>query len=63
MDTPLHSASLEWKLVSKTSMNDCAIYEYECKFADPSSTRKYRKTKVVSPQKESISCHQGMLLL
>lgn len=56
MVASLENFRIEWKLVSTKTEADCVTSEYECplprKYSD---SRKYHMTKVVTPQKESIS--------
>ena len=56
MVTSLENFKIKWKLVSSKTEVDCVTSEYECKLPSECSARKYHMTKVVSPQKESISC-------
>ncbi len=55
MVASLESLKLRWKLVSSSTEADCVTSEYECKLPGIYSERKYHMTKVVTPQKESIS--------
>ena len=49
------SFNLIWKLVSAKIETNCVTSEYECKLPGNFPNRKYHMTKVVSPQRESIS--------
>lgn len=52
----LESFKICWKLVSSKTEADCVTFEYECRLpSEYSDSRKYHMTKVVTPQKESIS--------
>jgi len=53
--TSFDNFNIRWKQVSSKIEADCVTYEYECKLPSKCSSRKYHMTKVVSPQKESIS--------
>ena len=55
MVASLDNFKLKWKLVSSNAEADCVTSEYECKLPGKCSNRKYHMTKVVTPQKESIS--------
>lgn len=55
MVASLDNFKLQWKLVSYNAEADCVTSEYECKLPGKCSNRKYHMTKVVTPQKESIS--------
>ncbi len=56
MVASLESFKLRWKLVSFKDEADCVTSEYECSLPkNYSDSRKYHMTKVVTPQKESIS--------
>lgn len=55
MVASLDNFKLQWKLVSYNAEADCVTSEYECKLPGKCSNRKYRMTKVVTPQNESIS--------
>ncbi len=55
MVTSLDDFKMKWKLVSSKTEVDCVTNEYECALPKQFHPRKYHMTKVVSPQKESIS--------
>lgn len=55
MVTSLDNFKLNWKQVSSKQEADCVTSEYECALPKQFQPRKYHMTKVVSPQKESIS--------
>lgn len=56
MVTSLDNFKLQWKHVSSKAEADCVTSEYECSLPkNNSDSRKYHMTKVVTPQKESIS--------
>lgn len=56
MVTSLDNFKLNLKQVSSKQEADCVTSEYECKLPGVySDSRKYHMTKVVSPQRESIS--------
>ncbi len=56
MAASLENFKLQWKLVSSKTEADCVTSEYECSLPkNYSDSRKYHMTKVVTPQKESIS--------
>lgn len=55
MVTSFDNFKLNWKQVSSRHEADCVTYEYECALPRECSSRKYHMTKVVSPQRESIS--------
>ncbi len=49
------STTLNWKLVSKSVVDDCVTYEYVANIPQYfSDSRKYHMRKSVSPYKESI---------
>lgn len=56
MVTSFDNFRLIWKFVSSKTEEDCVTSEYECKLPSEYSDRKYHMFKMVSPQKESISC-------
>lgn len=56
MVASLENFKLRWKLVFSNAEADCVTSEYECRLPRKySDSRKYHMTKVVTPQKESIS--------
>ncbi len=55
MVTSFDGFKISWKLVSANIEADCVTSEYECELPSKYSDRKYHMTKVVSPQRESIS--------
>lgn len=57
MVTSFDNFNIRWKQISSKIEVDCVTSEFECSLPkNYSDSRKYHMTKVVSPQKESISC-------
>lgn len=56
MVTSFENFKIQWKLVSTKSEAYCVTSEYECELpSECSDSRKFHMTRVVSPQRESIS--------
>ncbi len=54
--TSFDNFNIRWKQISSKIEADCVTSEFECSLPkNYSDSRKYHMTKVVSPQKESIS--------